>query len=238
MSRSRMIGAVTALIASGALVAGCGGADDGFTAAQDAPATPAPTAPAATTPATATPAAAATTPAADPQTKALGAYPQANTHKPTFRSYNNFSRTRAGKIFVSPIPPKEDTPEVAPTAPSSTPSTILPGGTGSTGSTGGTSGGTSTPSPSPIPTVGPVGTGYTASVDVSGATQNVKAGDILQGQFTVKAITVDTVTIELLVGTFPGGTNTMDLKVGGSATLTAPGGQTYTVAVKSITPEQ
>jgi hypothetical protein len=232
-----MIGAVTVLVVSGALVAGCGGAEDGFTAAQDAPsATPA----AGSTPAAS--AAAPATPVETPESKALGAYPEASKTKPTFRSYDNFSRTRAGKIFVSPIPPKGETPAAAPSDSSgstSTPTISVPGGstgTGGTGTSGGATG-TTTPAPSPIPTVGPVGSGYTASVDVSGATQNVKVGDILQGQFTVKTITADTITIELIAGSFPGGTNTMDIKVGGSATLTDPAGTTYVVSVKSITPE-
>jgi hypothetical protein len=224
-----MIGTVTVLVASGALVAGCGGAKDGFTAAQDAPsATPA----AGSTPAAS--AAAPATPVETPESKALGAYPEASKTKPTFRSYDNFSRTRAGKIFVSPIAPKV---EKATTTPSSTPTNENPT-SGGTGTGTGTTGGSTTPTPSggtAIPTVGPVGAGYSASIDVSGAIQTVKKGDVIQSQFTVKEITADTLTIELIAGTFPGGTNTMDIKVGASATLTDPAGAQYVIAVKSIT---
>ncbi len=234
MSRSRMNGAVIALFASGALLTGCAGSNDGFTAAESAPT------PAGATPAPAAGAATPAVPAQDPSTKALGAYIEANPSKPTFRSYDGFSRTRAGKIFVSPVPPKVEVAPTTPTVgtpPSAQPTPVIqvpvaPSNPSSGGT--GTGGGEGTV---PVPTPGGVSTGFAADIDVSGASSKVKVGDVVSGQFTVQAITADTMTLKLNSGTFPGGSDTVQVKVGESSTLTHPTAGSFVIAVKSISPE-
>ena len=219
MSRTRMFGTLAAVVAVAGFVAGCGG---GYTAAESAPT--------ATTPA-ATPAAAAAT--AGPTAQGvIGSFAQSDTssNDATFSSYTRFPKTRAGKIFVGPVPPPAPAATAAaaaaatPVAPAATnPVTAIP---------------TTPAATPPATTTTAVATQRSASLDVSGVVQTVTVGGKIPAaapQFTVVTITSTGVTLKLNSGTLPGGGTTVDLLKGVPVTLSNPStGTTLTINVLEI----
>jgi hypothetical protein len=212
MSRARKFGALSAVLASAGLVAGCGGG--GYTAAESSPTTggSTPTAAAPSTPGPTTP---------------LGAYAPTDAADAvaTFKGYDQFPKDRAGKIFVDPtVKPTPVAPSVAAALPA--PVTAVP-----VASVSPTRASTTT-------TTTAVAKTYVATLDVSGVAQSAKVGDPVPSdspQFTVKTITDAKVTLKLNSGTLPGGGTTIDIAVGESVTLSNPTtGASYVVKVTAI----
>ena len=213
MSRTRMYGTFAAVVACAGLAAGCGGGE-GYTAAESAPTSTTP-APAAVAPVTAPPAAPGP----------LGAYAQSDPltgRDETFAGYQQFPKTRAGKIFVDPNepPPEPVAPAVTPGAGSAI-TTVPLNPTPPTGAAA-----------SALPTPVPVTTQLSASLDISGVVQTVVVGDAVPAtapQFTVQSITSTIVTLKPNSGSLPGGSATLDLAVGKAVTLSNPSTKTNLV---------
>jgi len=250
-----MIGAVSALAIAAGLVSGCGASSDqGRVAAQVSPTSLADS-PAGTTSTTTS---TTTKPADSATTKALGAYPPADPKAPTMAGYDEFSRSRAGTVFMEPASlvaakaaaekaAAESTSSSSTSTSSPTDGATIPNPSG--GSTTPSSPTTSAPSPSPTgttPTPSPTPTApktakeATASMKVDGAPVIAKAGTQIPSTsplFTVSAIQADKVVLKLNEGKFPGGTNTVDIAGGASVTLSNPStNKTIVIEVVSITP--
>lgn len=224
MSRTRMFGALAAVVASAGFVAGCGGGG-GYTAAESAPAPAAPAAAAAAAPAT---------PGVE---SAIGSFAQsdpATSRDQTFAGFQRFPKTRAGTIFVGPAAPAAAATAATSAAVATTanPVTTIPQTPAASATTSVSP--TSTVSSQPAPA--PVTTQLSASLDVSGKVQTVMVGNQVPAsspQFTVHAITASTVTLKLNSGTLPGGGTTVELTKDNPITLSNPSTGT-SLAIKVI----
>ncbi len=226
MSRARKLGALALALACAGLVAGCG-AGGGTTDAVEAPAA-----------GTAAPPAAGAAPASTPApgsgaTNVIGAFAPADeaSLEETIKGYDRFPRTRAGKIFTDPTVKPAAPAAPAAADPATTGVTAVPATSATpAGSTEGTA-------PAPAPVV----TELVASIDVSGVLETARVGGQIPAaspQFTVESITTQGVTLKVNTGTFPGGSQTMEVKVGEPITLTnATTGVALTITVKTITPQ-
>lgn len=224
MSRSRTNGTLATLILAGGLIAGCGGSG-GYTADQAAPTTTAPAA--STTPPAAAP--------ADQASSVVSAFPAEDPKAPTFKRFDRFPISEAGRIFVAPESVRAATAS-APTA--GAPTTATSGG--------GAPAPTAPTAPATTSGVSDVsGTPRTASVNVAqaevdGAKQTLKKGDKVPAAnplFTVVTVEATKVTLKLNSGSFPGGSNTIDIAAGASVTLSNPTtGAAIAILVRSITP--
>ncbi len=250
MSRARMIGGLSALVIAAGLAAGCGAAsnDEGRVAAQVSPAGQLNQN---ATPSTST--TTSTTTATDgATTKALGAYPPADPKSPTMNGYDEFSKARAGQIFVEPgsLQAAKAAAEKASAASTASPTdTAAPTGlaapgtaapiapAGSTAPTAPTAPTGTTPA---VPVTGSKPAQATANLKVDGAPVIAKPGVQVPSTnplFTVKTVQKDKVVMELITGSFPGGSKTVDIAAGASVTLSNPSTKaTIVIEVVSITP--
>ena len=229
MSRTGMFGTIAAVVACAGFVAGCGGGS-GYTAAESAPTQPAPGAAAA--------AAAPTTPGVE---TALGSFAQsdpATARDQTFASFQRFPKTRAGKIFVGPaVPVAAATAATSAVAATANPVTTVPQSPSGSAATSILP--SSAVSSEPVPA--PVTTQLSASLEISGTVETVIVGNQVPKsapQFTVQAITSDSVTLKLNSGTLPGGGTIVELTKGNSVTLSNPStGASLTIKVVEVKAE-
>lgn len=259
MSRSRMIGAISALALAAGLVSGCGATSDGGSVAAQATPAPATATPATGAPATSTTTTTTTTAANPATTKALGAYPAADPKAPSIGGYEEFSKARAGQIFIEPASLQAAKAAATSAAAASTTAATSSGttgavvpatgatATGDTTTTGGTttpaSGSTTPSSGSTTPALAVAGSkpaSATASLKVDGAPLFAKPGvqvPSVDPVFTVKSVLADKIVLELITGSFPGGSKTVDIAAGASVTLSNPSTKkTIVIEVVSITP--
>ena len=227
MSRTRMFGTIAAVVACAGFVAGCGGGS-GYTAAESAP-----------TPAAPVAAAAAAAPATPGVETAIGSFAQsdpATARDQTFASFQRFPKTRAGKIFVGPAVPVAAATAATSAAIGATanPVTTIPQSPSGSAAT-------SVVPTSSEPTPAPVTTQLSASLQISGRVETVIVGNQVPKsapQFTVQAITSDSVTLKLNSGTLPGGGTTVELTKGNSVTLSNPStGASLTIKVVEVKAE-
>jgi hypothetical protein len=232
MSRTRMFGAITAVVACAGFAAGCGGG--GYSAAETTPTPGAAAAPAAP--------AASAAPATPGVQSAIGQFAPsdpATARDQTFAGYERFSRNRAQRIFIGPAPvTPAAAPATAPEAsPGGTPLASVPPPSGSTTPATSPSGSTTSPVPAPAP----VSTKLSASIQIDDAVQTVVVGNQVPKevpQFTVQAITDSKVVLAVLTGTVPGGGTTLELFKDTPVQLTNPDtGVAMTLTVKEIKPE-
>ncbi len=216
MSRARMTGILASLTLTAGVIAGCG-AGGGSVAEQSAPATT-------TTPATTTPVAAPTT-AEDPTKGVVKAIPAEDPKDAHFKRFDEFPMDGASRIFVAPSVAQTSTSAAAGTG-------------GATGTTGGT---TTTPTTT-TPSTSNVRTNAVnvAQGQVDGKSQTLQVGTQIptgSPMFTVQSIDTAKVTLKLNSGTFPGGSNTIDIAAGASVTLSNPTtGAAIFILVRSILP--
>jgi len=214
MSRARMSGILTALAVTAVAVAGCG-SSGGTVAEQSAPG-------AGTT--ETTPAATAPAPVADPTKGVVKAIPAEDPKDAHFKRFDRFPVTLASGAFAMP----------AGAIPKSTTTTTT--GTGTTSGTGTT---TTTTTPTTTTNVRTNSVNI-AQATIDGKTQSLQVNSqIPDGNplFTVQSIDATKVTLKLNSGTFPGGSNTIDIAAGASVTLSNPTtGAAIFILVKSIVP--
>lgn len=229
MSRARMNGALAGAILIASIAAGCG-ASGGHTAAESAPVSS--PAAAAGTPAPG----AAAAPATPGASSVLSTYPAEDPKAAKIRSYDEFSVLRAGSVFVPPTSVQQaETPaSTTPDATGPVTSTTSVGSTGTSGTTTGTGSTAGTAEPTRTQSVN------IAQADVNGEKQVLKAGDKVPATdpvFTVDSISGTNVKLKLISGSFPGGSQTMDIAAGASVTLSNPAsGKAIAILVRSITP--
>ncbi len=228
MSRSRTNGTIATLIIATGLLAGCGGSG-GHTAEQSAPTT--------TAPATGTAATAAAPATKDAAGSVVSAFPAEDPKAPKFKHYDRFSIFAAGGIFVPPAAAQA----------AANPTTTAPAtGAPATTSSGAPSSGSTAPSTAATSGItDDADAPRTASVNVAqaeidGEKRTLKKGDKIPSAsplFTVATVEATKVTLKLNSGSFPGGSNTIDIAAGASVTLSNPtSGATISVLVRSITP--
>lgn len=224
MSRARKNGILVSLLIAGGLLAGCGGSSAGTTASQAAPTGSEATAPA--TPAEPTP---------DPSNGVIQAIPEENPTDARFKNYDRFPLSGSSWIFVPPDAYQDAVAAAAAPDPALTPTDPAAGG----GTVDNPSAGTTVP-PTTTSTTNSGATFYLAQAEVNGTSQPLQVGSQVpaqNSQFTVSAISANKVTLRLNSGTFPGGSNTIDIASGSSVTLSNPtSAATVFVLVKAIAP--